>query len=296
MKIKDYIYASLVVLIALGLSVSAILYAAYEKKMELSTQETVSFENPSSLIFETTVTETESTTVETTAETVTEPATEEVTEETGYTRPADDSRIYYNRYSFTTVTPEYFNDAVFIGNSRLQGFILYSQIPDLTSYTYVGLSVSSYFTKEAFTVNGVSMTAAEALAATPDFSKVYLKFGINEIGWVSTEKFVEGYAKIIEHVYSCNPDAIIFINSVLPVSHEAIEKDPGLDNDKIVEFNQGLRQLAADYGAIYLDVAGIFVDEDGYMPYNYSFDGVHLNPNSVLYWRDYFLSHGIKEN
>lgn len=292
MKIREYLLAGLVILLALSLSITAICFSAHEKKKQLSEMEPVSFAPPQGIAPQTEATE--PTTEETTVATTVAP-TEESTQEESYSVPADDSRIYFSDYRFTTVDTSYFDDAVFIGNSRLQGFILYSNLPDLCSYTYVGMTVKSYFTKAEFTVNGVSMTAAEALEATPGFRKVYLKLGINELGWVSTEQFIESYSKIIEHIYSCNPNAIIYINSLLPVSEYALEKDPTLSKEKILEYNEALKQMAAEYGACYLDVASIFTAEDGYMPYEYSFDGVHLNVSSIQLWLNYLLEHGIEE-
>lgn len=293
MKIKDYLLAAFTILLALSLSIAAVLFAAHEKRMELAQKEPVSFQTPENLPEELLPTEptTEEPTTTTEAETVTEPPTE--TE--SHSIPSDDSRIYFTNYTFQTVDTSYFDDAVFIGNSRLQGFILYSKVPDLRAYTYVGMTVKSYFTKAEFNINGTQMTAAEALENTPDFQKVYLKLGINELGWVSTEQFIDSYSKILEHIYSCNPNAIIFINSVLPVSQAAIEKDPTLSQEKIIEYNKAIQEMAAKYGACYLDVASIFTGEDGYMPYEYSFDGVHLNADSIQLWLKYLLEHGIEE-
>lgn len=346
MKIKDYLPAGFVILLALSISVAVICQAAHEKQKTAAETETVSYQTPGQLLLESLQNEpsepetasknassggtviTRITNIEMTAENTstendsTEDAlagnnsatssddetvfTKDNTETESYAASGDDSRIYYTDeddsriyytdYRFTTVDTSYFDDAVFIGNSRLQGFILYSKVPDLCAYTSVGMTVKSYFNKAVFNINGVEMTAAEALEATPGFKKVYIKLGINELGWVSTEQFIEAYGKILEHIYSCNPDAIIFINSVLPISEAAIEKDPTLSQEKITEYNEAIKDMAASYGACYLDVASIFTGEDGYMPYEYSFDGVHLNVDSVQRWLTYLLEHGIEEN
>lgn len=310
MKIKDYLLAGFVILLALSLSSVAIFYAAYEKENNIPESESLSCQTPEQLIWELwqdEQSEDGTKTEDTTAETVTVDNTstssddetvftEDNTETESGSIPADDSRIYYTDYHFTTVDTSYFDDAVFIGNSRLQGFVLYSKVPDLCAYTSVGMTVKSYFTKACFNVGGVEMTAAEALEATPGFKKVYIKLGINELGWISTDQFIEAYSKVLEHIYSCNPNAIIFINSVLPVSEAAIEKDPTLSQEKITEYNKAIKEMAASYGACYLDVASIFTGEDGYMPYEYSFDGVHLNVDSVQRWLTYLLEHGIEEN
>ncbi len=300
MKLKEILPAILVIILVLGLSTAAICYASYERQTMLANKEFVSLTPPNYQYpteapapIETTAAEPSETTAA--QEETTAPKTEQETTQSVYVPPEDDSRIYYTDYRFTTVDADYFNDAVFIGNSRMQGFILYCGIPGLTSYTSVGMTVKSYFTKQDFTVNGTSMTAASALENTPGFEKVYIKLGINELGWVSTDQFITAYQEIIEHIYSCNPNALIYVISVLPFAQAAIEKDPVLDMDKVREYNNAIQEMCASYGACYLDVASVFTGEDGYMPYNYSFDGVHINVASIELWLNYLLEHGIEK-
>ncbi|MGN0512810.1 MAG: GDSL-type esterase/lipase family protein [Lachnospiraceae bacterium] len=302
MKIRDYLLPVFAIILAITLSGAAIYMSAYEKQQAAASREPVSFMEPEFmangiLTAEASIEESsEETTEETTEEPSTEPSEETTADLRKYTEGVDDSKIYFTNYRFSTVGTDYFDDAIFIGNSRLQGFILYCKVPNLRSYTYVGMSVNSFFTKATFNIDGVQMTAAEALAHETNFSKVYLKFGINEIGWVSTEQFINEYSKVIEYIYSCNPNAIIFVHSVLPVSHHAIEVDPTLSMERINEYNEALKIMASKYNVCYLDIASIFTGEDGYMPSEYSSDGVHLNANSVLKWLDYILEHGIEEN
>ncbi len=310
MKLKEFLPALLVLILVLGLCTTAICYASYERQTMLTDKEPVSFAPPicewsdtedvfkvsakveTPTINETTEASTENPVSESEPETTSAGSSEETT---AYVPPEDDSRIYYTNYHFTTVDASYFDDAVFIGNSRMQGFILYCGIPELTSYTSVGMTVKSYFTKEDFMVNGVSMTAAQALENTSDYNKVYLKLGINELGWVSTEQFITAYSEIMEHIYTCNPDAIIYVISVLPFAETAIEKDPVLDMNKVREYNDAIQGMCASYGACYLDVSSVFTGEDGYMPYDYSFDGVHINVASIQLWLNYLLEHAIEK-
>jgi hypothetical protein len=285
MKFKDYLQIGFVILFILFVPIGLMIYSRTETSALLASSRTNSYSAPLVIsdIGHTQESEEETKVTQ----------TQETTESYTSAEPEDDLGISVKDCQFVDVDTSYFDDAVFIGNSRLQGFILYSKVPDLTSYTYVGMTVASYFTKESFTVNGVLMTAAQALENT-EFSKVYLKFGINEMGWTSTSQFADAYAKVIEHVFSCNPDATVFIMSVLPVSKEAIEKDPILNKDKIIEFNNTLQEIADEYGACFLDIYSVFADEEGYMPQEYSSDGIHLNASSVQQWLEYLLSHGVE--
>lgn len=293
MKIRKYITTILVIILALAIVVGIILFVSEIKPNFSINQNTVSFATPSELNI---TIPTEETTAETT-EAPTETTTEETTTEPRrYVESSDDSQIYFTNYRFTTVEPDYFDDAIFIGNSRMQGFILYSKLPELRTYNYIGLSVLSYFSKSAFTINGVDMTTAQAMENETNFNKVYIKLGINEVGWLSTEQFIEAYSEIIEHIYSCNPNAMIFVMSVLPISDHALEIDPGLTHERVFEYNEAIKDMAAKYGACYLDVFSAFADENGKLPDSMAFDGIHLTPDGVQLWLQYLLEHGIEEN
>ena len=66
----------------------------------------------------------------------------------------------------TLVEDDTFSDAVFIGNSRTQGFFLYSGLTDLYVYADKGFSVNAFFTKALFD----GKTAPEALREGKPFS------------------------------------------------------------------------------------------------------------------------------
>ena len=202
-------------------------------------------------------------------------------------------------YDFSPSVPEsaevddsYFDDAVFIGNSRTEGFKLYAGLSNAEYYTAIGLMVDTIFTKPYATVNGEKTTIMEALKTT-DFSKVYIMLGMNELGWVYGSVYQEYYGRIIDGIREINPDAVIYIQSILPVSAEKSEKDDIYNNERINEFNALLRELAEEKEVYYVDVAEAVADEDGCLPEGASFDGVHLTPDYCGKWRDYLKTHTV---
>ena len=69
---------------------------------------------------------------------------------------------------------DYFKDAVFIGDSRTEGFILNNGLTaKITSFTHKGLTVDTIFTDKVINMNGKKLTIMEALKET-NFSKVYI--------------------------------------------------------------------------------------------------------------------------
>ena len=202
-------------------------------------------------------------------------------------------------YDFTQSVPEseavedsYFDDAVFIGNSRTEGFMLYAGLSNATYFTAVGLMVDTIFTEPYAQVDGEKMTIIDALK-TKEFSKVYIMLGMNELGWVYGSVYQEYYGRIIDTIREINPDAVIYIQSILPVSSEKSEKDKIYNNPRILEFNALLHQLAEEKEVYYINVAEAVSDENGCLPEGASFDGVHLTPEYCGKWREYLKTHTI---
>ena len=61
------------------------------------------------------------------------------------------------------IADTYFDDAVFIGDSRTEGFMIYENI-DATFYTHKGLMVDTIFTNPVITKDGEKITIMDALA------------------------------------------------------------------------------------------------------------------------------------
>lgn len=103
-----------------------------------------------------------------------EPATEEATEAVADTEAEEDKT-----YTFTDVTQDYFDDAVFIGDSRTVGLRDYGGWDNATYYASIGLTVYDMFDTPIVEENGAKITVEEALSEH-QFGKVYLMIGINE--------------------------------------------------------------------------------------------------------------------
>lgn len=184
----------------------------------------------------------------------------------------------------------YFDDAVFIGDSRVEGFVQSSGLSNTTAYTHKGLTVNKVYSDASVNVNGKMVTVMDALRNTK-FSKVYIMLGINEMGWVYSSKFIDKYEKIISDIKKINPNAIIYIQSILPVSQKVSDTHEYINNKKIVEFNQLLSEMAAKNKVNYLNVFEAMADENNCLPEEAAFDGIHLKKSYCMKWQDYLLSH-----
>ncbi len=188
------------------------------------------------------------------------------------------------------VDDSYFDDAVFIGNSRTEGLKKFSGLSNSTFITEVGLTVSSIFTDYCDISGGYRSRAFDALAGM-SFSKVYIMLGMNELGWVYESVFKDDYGKIIDKIREINPDAVIYIQSIIPVSKWKDSSNDVFTNANVERLNAQLRDLADEKEVWYVDVAAGVMDEDGYLPYEATGDGVHLTPEYCVKWMDYLRTH-----
>lgn len=183
----------------------------------------------------------------------------------------------------------WFDDAVFIGDSRTMGLENVGGLGDATFYAVEGLMVSTAYTKADIRLNGNLVTVMQAMQNSR-FDKVYIMLGVNELGWSSPTAFEDGYRKMITDIKACQPGAAIYLQAILPVT--AAKSAEGVyTNDKIAAYNRQIQQIAGEEQAVYLPVDTAVANQDGMLPDDAASDGVHLNAKYCGIWRDYLVGH-----
>ncbi len=195
---------------------------------------------------------------------------------------------------FVTVDDDYFEDACFVGDSRIQGLGLYSGLP-ATNYGVVSMTLVGVFSKKAIQTDAGKVTIPEALALGPQFGKIYMKFGLNELGWGTDEQFADYYYSFIDYTKSVQPDAIIYVMGILHVTAAEERKSSTFTNEKINHRNEVIKEVAENEHVIYLDVNEVFTDEEGCMPEGDTFDGIHVKADAIGKWADYLKTHAVEE-
>lgn len=211
--------------------------------------------------------------------------------------PVSEAATPAAKYDFSLPVPEsvtvddtYFDDAVFIGDSRAEGFMLYSGLSNATSYAYKGLMVDTVFTNPVIAMGGKKVPVMTALKST-DFSKVYIMLGVNETGWAYSNLFVEKYGKIIDEIKEINPAALIYVQSILPVTQTVSSTHSYVKKSRIDEYNTLLQQMCAEREIFYVNVAQCMTDSEGYLPEAAAVDGIHLKKEYCLKWLTYLQNH-----
>ncbi len=174
----------------------------------------------------------------------------------------------------------YFDDTVLIGDSRTEGIVLYSGLSNLNAFAYKGLNVSKLDSEACITLPeyGGKYTCYQAIEYT-SFDNYYCMFGINELGWYDLDVFIEDFSALVDYIKSVNPDANVYVESVMPVckSRES-GGDTVFTKEKVDEINSLLLDMCKKRkDCIFLDVGAAVRDDDGYLPEEGSPDGIHCN-------------------
>lgn len=185
---------------------------------------------------------------------------------------------------------DFFADAVFVGDSRTEGFKLYSGLKTANILAAKSISVVNIYSEDVINSgNGDYVSIIDALSRQV-YSKVYIMLGINELGY-GIDRFIELYSALIDNIREIQPDADIYIQAIIPVSKEKAETNTIYTNDRICHFNEELLRLAAQKELFFIDTYNAFLDEEGFLPEDASFDGVHLYKDYCVRWLEYLKTH-----
>ena len=197
---------------------------------------------------------------------------------------------------YHTVDDSYFDDAVFIGDSRTVGMYEYGGLEETsTFYASTGLTVYKMFDSAIVSVPGQKkkITVEEALSEK-QFAKIYLMIGINEMGTGTVESFMKAYGEAVQHLQELQPDAVIYLQAIMKVTTERSEQGDYITNEGIGARNAEIAELADDQKIFFLDVNPLICDETGGMVASYTYDGVHLKAQYIPIWLDFLKEHAVE--
>lgn len=204
-----------------------------------------------------------------------------------------------DNYDYSKEVPEndkvndsYFDDAVFIGNSQVEGIKLYKAMGNMTVYAGKGIMANTIFTKEIIRDNNKKITILDALEQKP-FGKVYIMLGANELGWAFSEVFVDKYSEVIDEIKKLQPNADIYINTIIPVSKSRSKRDSIYNNVNIEKFNNLIKKIAEDKKVYFINTKNVFGTDDGCLPEEAGTDGIHFYGTYYENWFNYLKKHTI---
>lgn len=194
-------------------------------------------------------------------------------------------------YTFTDAPEGYFNDALFIGDSRTVALEEYGNLEGADFFAVVGMSVYN-LTKQTADAAGEKNISIETLLSNHSYGKIYFMLGLNELGY-NRRKTVDRYRAWLEYIQQMQPQAIIFIEANLHVTAQKSASDEQSRNEDIDEFNNYTKELADNRNIFYVDVNEIFDDEGGSLRSDLTYDGVHILAKYYLDWCEWLRKKAV---
>lgn len=133
-----------------------------------------------------------------------------------------------------------------------------------------------------------SITALQA-------SRLFLMTGVNDLIFVGPEEVLVNYAKILDQLQRECPHTEVFVQSILPVNNKV--RQNGIRNQDILAVNQAIAKMAEERGMTYLNLHTLLCDENGRLAAKFTHDGIHLNGEAYLLWKNAilpFLGEGLE--
>ena len=184
-------------------------------------------------------------------------------------------------------TKKLFADSVFLGDSRTEGLQLKTGLSSAKFITHRGLTVATAMTEKVIKLkNKEKGTVLDALKEG-HYKKVYVMFGVNELGWPYTSTFKAKYTELIQEIQKIQPDAEIYVQSIIPVTKTKSDSSKIYNLKHVNKFNKTIKAMAKDTGVQYLNVQDAVTKTGDYLPEDLSTDGVHLNKEACFKWLYY---------
>ena len=166
------------------------------------------------------------------------------------------------------------NNYLFLGDSITEQYDLKEYYED---YPVVNSGVSGDYT---------SSIVKDMKKRVYDYnpSKVFLLIGINDLrNGKDISEIVSNTKEIIELIKENRPYSEIYLESIYPINKTDDDKisdsvrDIEFDNEKIIEVNDLLKDLAKDEKITYVDLYNKLIDDDGNLNISYTKDGLHIS-------------------
>lgn len=192
-----------------------------------------------------------------------------------------------------TVGYEYFEDALFIGDSRTVGLMEYGNIGNATFFADSGMSVFE-LDKKKISIPSEGKMGFDEVLTRKEYGKIYLMLGINELGY-RFENIQERYKETVERIKESQGNAIIYLCANMHVTEEQSQKDEIYNNQNVNRVNEMISGLADNERIFYIDVNERFDDESGSLSTEYSSDSFHVYGKYYMDWVDWLCTKVVKK-
>ena len=186
------------------------------------------------------------------------------------------------------VSASWFDDALFIGDSRTDGLRLYARTGQADYFVSTGLTVYTALTKTSSDKNFPSQTLRSLLGGKT-YGKVLICLGLNECG-TNIQRIINAYQNLVYTVRQKQPGAVIILQGVMACGRAKARSSACFGPENINRLNANIKKMAAGAGAYYIDPNTVFADSEGYLPDYLSGDGCHFRAKYYPVWMNWIRS------
>ena len=178
----------------------------------------------------------------------------------------------------------FYSDSVFIGNSLVEAL----QVAGGESSAKY-LAVKSLNVLDAMKRPFIGKSKQTIKEVLPEIkcNKIFVMFGVNELGWPYPKVFGERYETLLTAIKKLQPNAKIYVQSILPCSKALAAEDKMYKKENIKQFNEAIQEAAKKAGCEYVEVGASVAGKDGYLPADAAVDGMHLKKAYNRKWITY---------
>ena len=184
--------------------------------------------------------------------------------------------------SYAEVTEDWFDDVLFIGDSRTVGLRDYARLGNADYFCSIGMTVFDALEVSLSDKNFDSVNLV-TLLQSKRYNKIYICLGLNECGY-PYELLMEGYQTLVDTVQKHQPGAVVILHAMITVSRKKASSEWYFSLENLNKVNQGIKELANGNTILYIDANERYADEAGYLPSDLSPDGCHFDKAGYRDW------------
>ena len=180
------------------------------------------------------------------------------------------------------VSDSWYDDVLFIGDSRTVGLRDYARSGNADYFCTVGMSVFNYSDRTA-SDNDFSKQTLESLLSNRTYGKIFISLGINECGY-STSSLIKAYTKLVNRVRELQPNAKIILQGIITVTEKYANGKDYFSPKHINSINDKIKGLSNGSTTFYIDANPYFTDSRGYLYTDITGDGCHFSGKYYREW------------
>ncbi|MGI5888250.1 MAG: hypothetical protein ACOX6J_02600 [Oscillospiraceae bacterium] len=207
-----------------------------------------------------------------------------------------------NPYDYTQEVPEsekqssdWFSDALIIGESRIQGFELYGYAEGAQLFYSSSMTTENAMSGTGYDRSGNEVTLSQLLSENT-YGKIYIALGLNEMGWYYPDDFEDSLASLIEMIKSAQPDAQIYLQTLIPVTSSLASSHAYITIDKILAADEMIKNDAVRESVFLLGLPSELVTDNALNEEYAEANGLSLTSSGFAVWEDYLLTHTVNRS